>query len=130
MYLTYTSACGNSTVKGQKLTNLLKANCLVNGTPVYSRTINVNNDGLKAQVYPNPNNGNFTVRIETGITAKTNAAIQVLDMNGRMVSQLNTVNNNGLVVANINNSNLNSGIYIVKYTVGNVTNTIKMVVQK
>jgi hypothetical protein len=130
MYLQYTSACGLSPLKGQKLTNLLKANCLVNGTPVISRTINVTNDGMKAQVYPNPNNGNFTVRVETGITAKTNASIQVLDMNGRLVSQLNTVNNNGLVVANINNSNLNSGIYIVKYTVGNVTNTIKMVVQK
>ncbi len=129
MYLQYSSACGLSAVKGQKLTNLLKANCLVGSTPVYSRTINTAN-GYKATVAPNPNNGNFTVRVETGIAAKTNATIQILDMNGRLVSQINTVNNNGLVAANINNNNLNNGIYIVKYTVGNVTNTIKMVVQK
>ena len=129
MYLTYTSACGLSPVKGQKLSNLVKINCLVNSTPVYSRTVNTNN-GIIAQVYPNPNNGNFTVRIESGITSKTTASIQVIDLNGRIVSNVSAVNNNGLIVTNINNSNLNNGIYTVRYTVGNVTNAVKMVIQK
>jgi hypothetical protein len=123
----YTSACGVGNNKAAKLTNVAKV-CLV-GAPVYSKTTNTT-EGIKAMVYPNPNNGIFTVRIETGVTAKANASIQIFDMNGRLVSNLTAQNNNGLISQNINNSNLNNGIYTVRYTVGNVTNTIKMVVQK
>jgi hypothetical protein len=128
MYLAYTSACGTSPVKGQKLSNLLKPNCLT-GAPVYSKTTNTT-EGIKAQVYPNPNNGIFTVRIETGVTAKANASIQIFDMNGRMVSNFTAQNNSGLISQNISNSNLNNGVYTVRYTVGTVTSAIKMVVQK
>jgi len=123
----YTSACGVGANKALKLTNVAKV-CLV-GAPVYSKTTNTI-DGIKAQVYPNPNAGNFTVRIETGVTAKANASIQIIDMNGRMVENFTAVNNNGLISQNINNSNLTNGVYTVRYTVGTVTNVIKMVVQK
>lgn len=123
----YTSACGVGNNKAAKLTNVAKV-CFV-GAPVYSKTTNTT-DGIKAQVYPNPNAGIFTVRIETGVTSRATASIQIFDMNGRVVSNFTAQNNNGLISENINNSNLNNGIYTVRYTVGNVTNTIKMVVQK
>jgi hypothetical protein len=123
----YTSACGVGNDKAAKLTNVFKV-CLV-GAPVYSKSNNTT-DGIKAMVYPNPNNGIFTVRIETGVTAKANASIQIIDMNGRMVENFTSVNNNGLISQNINNSNLTNGVYTVRYTVGTVTNVIKMVVQK
>ena len=123
----YTSACGVGNNKGAKLTNVAKV-CFA-GAPVYSKATNTT-EGIKAQVYPNPNNGIFTVRIETGVTSRATASIQIFDMNGRLVSNLTAQNNNGLISQNINNSNLNNGIYTVRYTVGNVTNTIKMVVQK
>jgi Secretion system C-terminal sorting domain/PKD-like domain len=123
----YTSACGVGANKALKLTNVAKV-CLV-GAPVYSKTTNTI-DGIKAQVYPNPNAGNFTVRIETGVTAKANASIQIIDMNGRMVENFTAVNNNGLISQNINNSNLTNGVYTVRYTVGTTTSAIKMVVQK
>ncbi len=123
----YTSACGAGNKKAAKLTNVFKV-CLT-GAPVYSKSTNTT-DGIKAQVYPNPNNGIFTVRIETGVTSRATASIQIFDMNGRVVSNFTAQNNNGLISENINNSNLNNGIYTVRYTVGNVTNTIKMVIQK
>ena len=123
----YTSACGVGNNKAAKLTNAFKV-CLT-GAPVYSKSTNTT-DGIKAQVYPNPNNGIFTVRIETGVTSRATASIQIFDMNGRVVSNFTAQNNSGLISENINNSNLNNGIYTVRYTVGNVTNTIKMVVQK
>jgi len=123
----YTSACGVGNNKAAKLTNVAKV-CFA-GAPVYSKTTNTT-DGIKAQVYPNPNAGIFTVRIETGVTSRATASIQIFDMNGRVVSNFTAQNNNGLISENINNSNLNNGIYTVRYTVGNVTNTIKMVVQK
>ena len=123
----YTSACGVGNNKAAKLTNVAKV-CLT-GAPVYSKTTNTT-EGIKAMVYPNPNNGIFTVRIETGVTSRATASIQIFDMNGRVVSNFTAQNNSGLISENINNSNLNNGIYTVRYTVGNVTNTIKMVVQK
>jgi 5-hydroxyisourate hydrolase-like protein (transthyretin family) len=51
-------------------------------------------------------------------------------MLGKVVMTTLVTNNNGTIVANINNSNLQNGVYTVKYTVGNVTNSIKMVVKK
>jgi hypothetical protein len=47
-----------------------------------------------------------------------------------MVENFTAVNNNGLISQNINNNNLTNGVYTVRYTVGTVTNVIKMVVQK
>ena len=69
------------------------------------------------------------VNINTGIVSNAKATIQVIDMLGKVVANVNAENNNGLINTNIN-SNLNNGVYTVKYTVGNISNSIKMVVQK
>ena len=125
----YTSGCGNGAVKAQKLSNLAKV-CLTSGTPITSRVATTSVETAALNVYPNPNNGSFMVSAKTSTTAKSTATIQIIDMLGKVVAQVNAQNNNGTINTNINNSNLNNGVYTVRITVGNDIKTVKMVVKK
>jgi hypothetical protein len=125
----YTSGCGNSAIKAQKLSNLVKV-CLTSGTPITSRVATTSVETATLNVYPNPNNGNFMISAKTSITAKSTATIQIIDMLGKVVAQVNAQNNNGTINTNINNSNLKNGVYTVRIMVGNDIRTVKMVVKK
>jgi hypothetical protein len=122
--LQYTSGCGNGAFKAQKLSNLAKT-CFTSGTDVITK----NATQIKTSVYPNPNNGTFTLYANTGVTTKSVATIQVIDMLGKVVSQSIVENNNGLINTNLN-LNVKNGVYTVKYTVGNVINNVRMVIMK
>ncbi|MBU3714721.1 MAG: T9SS type A sorting domain-containing protein, partial [Ferruginibacter sp.] len=82
------------------------------------------------KLYPNPNNGNFQLYVNTGIAARTNALVKVIDMTGKVVAQYNTINNNGVINARYVAGYLPNGVYTVQYTVGNTSKSIKMIVQK
>jgi hypothetical protein len=82
------------------------------------------------KVYPNPNNGTFTLQARTGVISKSTATVQVIDMMGKVVSQSLVSMNQGVINTTINNNNLKNGVYMVKYIAGNTTQTIRMVVQK
>ena len=125
----YTSGCGNGAVKAQKLSNLAKV-CLTSGTPITSRVASTSVETATLNVYPNPNNGTFMVSAKTSTTAKSTATIQIIDMLGKVVAQVNAQNNNGTINTNINNSNLKNGVYTVRIMVGNDIKTVKMVVKK
>ena len=84
----------------------------------------------KDQLYPNPNDGNFQLSVNTGITTRSNALVRVFDMTGKQVAQYNAVNNNGVINARYAASHLQNGVYTVQYTVGNASKSIKMIVQK
>jgi hypothetical protein len=58
---------------------------------------------------------------------KSVATVQVIDMLGKVVNQSIVENNNGLINTNLN-VNLKNGVYTVKYTVGNVSSNVRMVV--
>jgi hypothetical protein len=126
----YTSGCGNSAIKAQKLSNLVKT-CLTSGSEVFSRVApNVTTEVEMGKVYPNPNNGTFTLQARTGVISKSTATVQVIDMMGKVVSQSLVSMNQGVINTTINNNNLKNGVYMVKYIAGNTTQTIRMVVQK
>jgi hypothetical protein len=121
----YTSGCGNSAIKAQKLSNIAKT-CFSGGTDIFSRNAT---SAIKSSVYPNPNNGSFTVTASTGVTSETTATVQVIDMMGKVISHTLVEMNQGIINTTINN-NLKNGVYLVKYIAGNTTQTIRMVVQK
>lgn len=81
-----------------------------------------------AVVYPNPNKGMFNITIETGVATSSKANIQILDMAGRVVKQLNAVNNNGIIFTQVNDNTLAPGMYNIKYNTGITNGTMKMVV--
>ena len=116
------SACGiNSAVKTQALTHTGCAAGTRVSAPIAATT---------AQLYPNPNNGNFTVRIQTGVASSSNASVKIANVFGQVVAEYAAINKGGLITLNVANNKLISGIYNVIYTIDGVSNTIKMTVQK
>lgn len=77
-------------------------------------------------IYPNPNNGNFTVSFTSG-TAQ-DIKIGVYDMRGRQVMQRSYANT-GAFSGNINLDNVEAGIYLVNVEDGANRITKKIVVQ-
>jgi hypothetical protein len=81
-------------------------------------------------LFPNPNNGTFTLNVESSVKKSTIVKVQIYDIYGKMVGEYTTQSTSGIFSKNITNTNLNSGIYFVTYVIGNTRKTIKMVVQK
>ncbi len=81
------------------------------------------------KLYPNPNKGNFSLQVKTGLNENSPANIQVVDIFGRVVAQFAASNNAGTISKNISLNKLATGVYTVKYTVGSVSNSIRMVVE-
>lgn len=61
-------------------------------------------------IYPNPNNGNFTVQFDS--TTGNDVKVGVHDMRGRLVFE-KSYQNNGMFNQNIQLNNVESGIYLV-----------------
>ena len=91
--------------------------------------VSVTNELKTATIYPNPNRGSFTFRVETGLNENTPATVQIVDVFGRVVSQFTAINNAGTISKNVSDNKIATGIYTVKYTIGSVTNSLKMIVQ-
>lgn len=77
-------------------------------------------------VYPNPNNGSFTVEFNS--ESQNNVNIMVHDIRGRVVYN-NTFANSGLYSGNINLNNAEQGIYLVTVQDGSRKETKKIVVR-
>lgn len=80
---------------------------------------NIGGTATQLSVYPNPNNGVFTVVKANGVAKN----IEVVDVTGRVV--LSNVSNASSVELNI--SNLSNGVYYVKVTSDNATEVVKIV---
>jgi peroxiredoxin family protein len=92
--LRFSSGCGNGALKAQKLSNVLKACPSLLG---FSKISPTTTSDLGMQIFPNPNNGNFTIKINTGDVSKANAIIEIRDIKGRLVHSINTQTINGVI---------------------------------
>ena len=116
------TACGAIGVaKSQTLTRT--------GCPAGTRFVEKVEAVPTTQLYPNPNNGNFTLKVNTGSRLNEVAQIRVLDLSGRTVFQTNARTTNGNLSTNLQ-ANLSNGIYMVVCTINGKTQSFRMVVQK
>jgi hypothetical protein len=72
-------------------------------------------------VYPNPNNGNFTIELNNGLVKY----LDVMDVSGRLVLS----STNDLDVIHLNIQHLSNGIYYIKVKSNNAVNVLKIVKQ-
>jgi len=72
-------------------------------------------------VYPNPNNGEFTVELNNGL----NKTVELMDVTGRVLS-LQT-SGNGKMIINIDN--FSNGVYYIKVKSGNAVEVLKIAKQ-
>jgi hypothetical protein len=127
--LQYTTAgCGNSAFKAQKLSNLAKV-CPGARENVSKQTLPTAAAELKATVFPNPNNGTFTLKATSGELNTSVATVQVFDMTGKMVAQNIVSNVRGNILSNLQYPSLKTGVYTVRLLVGKSTTSVRMIVQ-
>lgn len=82
----------------------------------------LNGSGIKnVLVYPNPNNGEFTIELRNGLS-KT---VELMDVTGRVVLATTTAND----LINLNINDLSNGIYHVKIKSNNAVEVLKVVKQ-
>jgi hypothetical protein len=77
---------------------------------------------LSVSIYPNPNNGNFTIN-----TTENNVKITVYSVDGKVI-----VNNLKITQPNqlVNLGNIESGVYFVNVTNDTHQKTIRLVIEK
>ncbi len=83
---------------------------------------------LKADITPNPNNGSFTLNIES--EDLTEMEMSILDVNGRVITNDRIYLRNKKLSQDIDKSQLDAGIYWIKLGFEKGITTIKLVVTK
>lgn len=78
------------------------------------------------KLYPNPNNGEFTLNFES---KNDKVEVGVFDLNGRLILKNNFDNQAGTFNQNIKLNNLVKGIYLVKVKNGMYTKNEKVIIQ-
>jgi hypothetical protein len=83
---------------------------------------------VTAEVYPNPNQGSFTIQINS-TENEMGARVQIRDVVGKLVmDELQGRNVNGQIMLEINRNDLPSGFYTMNYVVGTERGTVKFVI--
>jgi peroxiredoxin family protein len=124
--LQYSSGCGNGAVKAQKLSNVAKV--CPSGIIAKADPKEISNTP-SMHVFPNPNNGNFTIKIQTGLTTTRKALIEIRDIQGRLIHALQTQNVNGVITERVRKMGFSKGVYVVMYNLGDMRRSIKMIVE-
>ena len=78
-------------------------------------------------LYPNPNNGSFTLNLELLNTDKV--TVQLFDVRGRLIGEKNYLNNVTNFSENVSFDKASAGLYLVKITNGNKQTTRKLIIK-
>lgn len=113
------SYAGNFTVK-MKATNAAGCTCEISKRSPVNLDINRLDAFNGFNVYPNPNNGEFTVSSETS----TDVVVEVFNVLGEKV--YNSSSDNGTVLVKLNDAA--SGVYVVKVTIAGQTSSVMVTV--
>ena len=120
------TACGvQGTAKSQAVTH---TGCPT-GTRSMAGAVETTNE-VSAVIYPTPNDGNFTLVVNTGVQTTSNATIELVDMYGRVVARYSAVNNFGLISTKIQNNHLNNGVYQINCKIGDLRFVKRTIVEK
>lgn len=121
MYLTYSSACGTSAVKGQRLTNLLKAGCNTTAKKNNeSNNVFVDEKNI-AVVYPNPSNTSFSIMAKS--SQASSVGISIMNMQGRCLKKITTTTNRNIQFG----EELLPGVYFIQFEFGGTSKTVRVV---
>jgi len=112
--VSYTSTCGNSGVKSQKLSNVLLSGCTVTSRAnIYSKPYPQQvKEEFSVKVQPNPSTSNFAIKVKS--TDNDKIMIQLLDVSGRILQSQN-INANETIQFG---SELKPGVYILEVKQG------------
>jgi len=116
-----TNGCGNSAVKAQKLSNLVKTGCtpIAKNTPI-SRVPSTVSTSMEVKVYPNPTTSQFNVQVKSSGTEE--AVVRVLDLTGRFIKSVKVSSN-----SNVNlGSDLKAGAYMLEVRQGKEVKTVRV----
>jgi hypothetical protein len=122
IHLRYTSGCGDSRIKAQRLSNLVKNGC----TPITknvstSRVSNSLLTSMELNVYPNPTTNQFNVQVKSSSTE--DVVVRILDVQGRSVKQMIVQSNQRFQLG----SELKSGIYFIQAKSSHETKILRVV---
>jgi hypothetical protein len=86
--------------------------------------------GIIANVYPNPNSGNFNVSISSSSITSGTAKVQLIGIYGNLIMSKDIALSNGTGIASFVTTNLSSGIYEVRYLAGKEIGSTRVVIAK
>jgi hypothetical protein len=80
------------------------------------------------RMYPNPNNGQFTIELNSA--GKEMLNIDIINISGATVYSMKDVEVSGFVSQKMNLGNLGDGTYLVRLSIGNESTLTKLVITK
>ncbi|MFK7832787.1 MAG: S8 family serine peptidase [Winogradskyella sp.] len=89
--------------------------------------VDENNLSRSLKLFPNPNNGEFTISFDSNATS--DVKLDIYDISGRTVYNNSFVNSSQQFNETIDLKGLQSGVYIVNITEGNKTSSHKMIIE-
>ena len=80
-------------------------------------------------VFPNPNQGEFTISFDSRLSNNENVNVSIYDISGRLVYKNSFMNNSSQFYETIRLNNATPGIYIANISKGNSSTTHKIVIK-